>query len=99
MLSLSCLFTEIYVFTVQGCLLLSAEMALGNRDGEESNQLRDGVLLCGSGRGQSGPVQSSPVGSVVEAGDCSNKLGVLDHPRCILCVAVSRSGSQPCKMY
>jgi len=51
-------------------------MALGDDDGQESSQLRDGVLSFGFGSGRSGPVQSSPVGCVVEAGDCSNKLGV-----------------------
>jgi len=38
-----------------------AEMALGDGGGQESSQLRDGVLSCGFGSGLSGPVQSSPV--------------------------------------
>lgn len=45
-------------------------MALGDDDGQESSQLRDGVLLSGFGSGWSGPV-----GCVVEAGDCSINLG------------------------
>lgn len=81
--------TEGYIFTMQGHLFLSPEMVIGDGDEQESSQLRDGVLSCGFGSGRLVPVQFSPVGRVVEAGDCSNKLGVQrEHPRCNLFLPV-----------